>query len=195
MKSILWVTFMFSSLFAQVALDYPHTLSLQIGEPWSIRYQRTFLKKSNFQIGAGLGMLGLIKQPDYSDKFSYENGFQFYRRTDIFALDLYIRRYLHFNNQNTYGILLDFGVQNRITPEIGFKRNNSTTMDQPFFLLWEPIPYCQIGSFVRLGSRRQFELNIQYGLGVNVLFVPGYLEQMGSVGLGYRFERVKRKNE
>jgi hypothetical protein len=141
-----------------------------------------------------MGMLGLIKQPVYAEKFSYENGYQFYRRTDIFTLDIYIRSYLQFNSQNTYGMLLDLGVQNRFTPEIGFKSNNSTTMDQPFFFFWEPIPYCQLGGFVRLGSRKQFELNIQYGLGVNVLFVPGYLEQMGSVGLGYRFEREKIKN-
>jgi hypothetical protein len=143
-------------------------------------------------------MLGLIIQPDYSDKFSYENGFQFYRRTDIFVLDVYIRRHLHFNSQNTYGILLDIGVQNRITPEIGFKRNNSTTMDQPFFLLWEPIPYFQVGSYILLGARKQFELNIQYGLGVNVLFVTGYIEQMGGIGLGYRFSRAtgrRSKNE
>jgi hypothetical protein len=195
MKKILWVTFLFSRLFAQVALDYPHSLSLQIGEPWSIRYQRPFLKHPDFQIGAGIGMLGLIRQPDYASKFSLENGYRYYGRTDIFTLDVFIRRYLQFNQANNWGLFIDLGIHNRFIPEIGFKSKNNTQMYIPNFFFWEPIPYCQLGGFVRLGSRRQFELNIQYGLGVNVLFVPGYLEQIGNVGLGYRFERAKRKKE
>lgn len=191
MKSILWVTFMFSSLFAQVALDYPHTLSLQIGEPWSIRYQKSFLKNSNFQIGAGVGMLGVIKQPDYSEKFSLENGYRYYGRTDIFTLDIYIRRYLQFGKQNTCGLFLDLGIHNRCTPEMGFKLKSNTQMYIPNFFFWEPIPYFQLGSYIRLGAQKKFELNVQYGLGVNVLFVTGYIEQMGGIGLGYRFSRAK----
>lgn len=186
-KYLFWFQLVYLNLYAQIKPNYLHTLSLQIGEPWSIRFQRPFLKNSNFQIGAGVGMLGLIKQPDYSEKFSLENGYRYYGRTDIFTLDIYIRRYLQFSKQNTCGLFLDLGIHNRCTPEMGFKLKSNTQMYIPNFFFWEPIPYFQLGSFIRLGSRKQFELNIQYGLGVNVLFVTGYIEQMGGIGLGYRF--------
>jgi len=196
MKYLIFIIFIYSSLIAQDLSEKRNYISLQIGEPSSIRFQHSFKKSPKLNLGIGMGMLGLIYQPDYARKFSIDRGYWFVDRSDIFVLDVFIRRNFPIGLKQTLGFLVELGFHNRITPEMGFDRIQTLVwMGTPNFFFWEPIPYCQLGGFVRLGSRRQFELNIQYGLGVNVLFVPGYLEQIGSVGLGYRFEISKRKKE
>lgn len=58
MKYLNWIVLMCSSICTQDLVINQNSIGLQIGEPWSIQYQRSFHKHPDFRIGAGLGMLG-----------------------------------------------------------------------------------------------------------------------------------------
>jgi hypothetical protein len=76
---------------------------LQIGEPSSIRFQYSIKKSSNQHLGIGMGMLGLIYQPDYARKVSINRGYWFVDWSDIFVLDVFIRRNFPIGMKKTLG--------------------------------------------------------------------------------------------
>jgi hypothetical protein len=85
---------------------------------------------------------------------------------------------------------MDIGLENRVTFNMSFRNlDPQIHFTHPQFLFVEPIPCFRFGFLYLFGTQKQFEFIIQYGMAVNVLFVTGYIEQTGGIGLGYRFSR------
>lgn len=103
MKCLIWILFMYSSLCAQDLVEKRNSISLQIGEPSSIRFKHSIKKSSKLNLGIGMGILGLIYQPDYARKFSIDRGYWFVDRSDIFVLDVFIRRNFPIGMKKTLG--------------------------------------------------------------------------------------------